>query len=151
MIGPHERRWVGLCAVVALVCAATAAGGRVAAQEGQTTWSGVYTDAQAARGERVYNSSCDSCHGDILTGGEMGPGLAGGSFMGFWDGLSLGDLYQVMSISMPQDNPGSLDTSEYVDVIAYMLQRSEFPAGSEELPADEDGLRAVTIQAEEGQ
>ena len=109
----------------------------------------MYTDAQAARGENVYYSSCAACHGDILTGGEMGPGLAGSSFMGFWEGLSLGDLYQVMSISMPQDNPGSLDTSEYVDVIAYMLQRSEFPAGSEEL--HEDGLSDVQIQATQGQ
>ena len=52
---------------------------------------------------------------------------------------------------MPQDNPGSLETAQYVDVIAYMLQRSEFPSGSEELPADQDGLRAVTIQATQGQ
>ena len=150
MIGPHGRTWGGLCAA-ALVCAAAAAGSRVAAQEGQTTSSGVYTEAQAARGEAIYNSSCAVCHGDNLGGSEMGPELAGGSFVGFWAGLSLGDLYQVMSISMPQDNPGSLDTAEYVDVIAYMLQRSEFPAGSEELPADLDGLRAVTIQAAEGQ
>ena len=148
MIGPHGRTWAGLCAAV-LVCVATAAGSRVAAQEAQTTRSGVYTDAQAARGEDVYNSSCASCHGDILTGGEMGPELAGGSFVGFWAGLSLGDLFQVMSISMPQDNPGSLDPAEYVDVIAYMLQRSEFPAGSEEL--HEDGLSDVEIQAAEGQ
>lgn len=127
-----------------------ASGARVAAQEEQTTTSsGVYTDAQAARGEDIYNSSCAVCHGDNLAGSEMGPELAGGSFVGFWAGLSLGDLFQVMSISMPQDNPGSLDTAEYVDVIAYMLQRSEFPAGSEEL--HEDGLSNVEIQATEGQ
>ena len=150
MNGPHGRTWAGLCAAV-LACAAMAAGGPVAAQEGQSTWSGVYTDAQAARGEDVYNGSCAVCHGDDLAGSEMGPGLAGNSFLGFWDGLSLGDLFMVMSVSMPQDNPGSLDTAEYVDVIAYMLQRSDMPTGSEELPADQDGLRAVTIQAAEGQ
>ncbi len=111
----------------------------------------MYTDAQAARGETVYNANCAVCHGDNLGGNEMGPELAGGSFVGFWDGLSLGDLFMVMSVSMPQDNPGSLGTSQYVDVIAYMLQRSEFPSGSAELPADQDGLRAVTIQATEGQ
>ena len=148
MIRRHGRTWFGLCAA-GLLCAAFAAD--LAAQEGQSTWSGVYTDAQAARGETVYNANCAVCHGDNLGGNEMGPELAGNSFVGFWDGLSLGDLLMVMSVSMPQDNPGSLDTAEYVDVIAYMLQRSEFPAGSEELPADQDGLRAVTIQATEGQ
>lgn len=121
------------------------AAGRPVAQE-QSTWSGVYTSAQASRGEDVYHSSCGVCHGDDLSGGEMGPGLAGNSFLSFWDGLSLGDLYQVMSVSMPQDNPGSLDVAQYVDVIAYMLERSEFPTGDNEL--SEDALGDVTIQAQ---
>ena len=121
------------------------AAGRPAVQE-QSTWSGVYTSGQASRGEGVYNSTCAVCHGDDLSGGEMGPGLAGNSFLSFWDGLSLGDLYQVMSVSMPQDNPGSLDAAQYVDVIAYMLQQSEFPNGDNEL--SEDALGDVTIQAQ---
>ena len=121
------------------------AAGRPAAQE-QSTWSGVYTDAQASRGEAVYHSSCAVCHGDDLSGGEMGPGLAGSSFLNFWDGLSLGDLYMVMSVSMPQDNPGSLDPAEYVDVIAFMLQQSEFPTGDDEL--SEGALGDVAIQAQ---
>ena len=119
--------------------------------QGKSTWNGVYTDAQASRGASVFSATCAVCHGDDLSGSEMGPGLAGGSFLEFWDGLSLGDLYQVMSISMPQDNPGSLEISQYVDVIAYMLQSSDFPSGDEELPADETGLREVTIQAQQGQ
>ena len=121
------------------------AAGRLEAQE-QSTWSGVYTSAQASRGEEVYHSSCSVCHGDDLSGGEMGPGLAGNSFISFWDGLSLGDLYNVMSVSMPQDNPGSLDTAQYVDVIAYMLQESELPTGNGEL--SEGALGDVAIQAE---
>ena len=128
--------WLGLAPGAAL---------RLAAQE-QSTWSGVYTNAQASRGESVYNSSCAVCHGDDLSGSEMGPGLAGNSFLSFWDGLSLGDLYQVMSVSMPQDNPGSLDVAQYVDVIAYMLQQSEFPTGDGEL--GEGNLGEVTIQAQ---
>lgn len=120
------------------------------AQE-KSTWSGVYTDAQASRGESVYTASCSVCHGDNLGGSEMGPGLAGSSFLEFWDGLSLGDLLQVMSVSMPQDNPGSLETAQYVDVIAYMLQASEMPAGNEELPVDDSGLGEVTIKAQDGQ
>lgn len=149
--GGRFTRLGHLC-VVATVIAALAgwqafAGGTagLAAQE-QSTWSGVYTGAQASRGETLYNSSCAVCHGDDLAGSEMGPGLAGSSFLNFWEGLSLGDLYQVMSVSMPQDNPGSLDTAEYVDLIAYMLQESEMPAGDGEL--SEDALGGITIQAE---
>lgn len=123
-------------------------GGAVAAQ-GKSPWDGVYTDAQASRGETVYTASCAVCHGDDLSGSEMGPGLAGSSFLEFWDGLSLGDLYQVMSVSMPQDSPGSLEFSQYVDVIAYMLQKSEYPAGGDELPADEGGLGEVMIKAQQ--
>lgn len=120
-----------------------------AAAQDKTTWDGVYTDGQASRGETVYTANCAVCHGDDLSGGEMGPGLAGSSFVEFWDGLSLGDVYQVMSVSMPQDNPGSLEISQYVDVIAYMLWRSEYPSGSDELPADEAGLGEVMIKAQQ--
>ena len=126
----------------------TLSGAALAVQD-KTAWDGVYTDAQASRGESVYTASCAVCHGDDLAGSEMGPGLAGSSFLEFWDGLSLGDLYQVMSVSMPQDNPGSLDIAQYVDVIAYMLQKSEYPSGGEELPADEGGLGEVMIKAQQ--
>ncbi len=145
----RRLRWcaagLALAALVGWQGLAGAAVNRPAAQE-QSTWSGVYTSGQASRGEEVYHSSCGVCHGDDLSGGEMGPGLAGNSFISFWDGLSLGDLYNVMSVSMPQDNPGSLDTAQYVDVIAYMLQESEFPTGDGEL--SEDALGDVAIQAE---
>ena len=144
------RRWCVPFAAAVAVAGWQALGtggvaGGLAAQE-QSTWSGVYTSAQASRGESVYNSSCAVCHGDDLAGSEMGPGLAGSSFVSFWDGLSLGDLYMVMSVSMPQDNPGSLEVSEYVDVIAYMLQESEFPAGEADL--SEEALGGITIQAQ---
>ena len=41
-------------------------------------------------------------------------------------------------------------TAGTIAVAAFaVLQRSEFPSGGEELPADEAGLREVTIQAAE--
>ena len=148
--GVRRRRWyVAVAAAVAVAgwqALGLAAGGSGPAAQGQSTWSGVYTSAQASRGETVYNSSCAVCHGDDLAGSEMGPGLAGSSFISFWDGLSLGDLYMVMNVSMPQDNPGSLETAEYVDVIAYMLQESEFPEGDGDLT--EEALADITIQAQ---
>ena len=148
-----KNRFIAIASLVGFVLLqinVVALNGEESAQ-GKSTWSGIYTDAQASRGESVYRSSCAVCHGDDLAGSEMGPGLAGSAFLEFWDGLSLGDLLQVITISMPQDNPGSLETSEYVDVIAYMLQKSEFPTGSEELPEDQSGLGEFVISAQEGQ
>ena len=142
-----RRGWRhGACATGLVLAAALGWPGGVAAQE-QSTWSGVYTDAQASRGKTVYDESCTVCHGDNLAGGELGPPLAGGAFLEFWEGLTLADVHQVMSISMPQDNPGSLEAAQYVDIIAYMLRTSEFPTGGDEL--SEDTLGEITIQVEQ--
>src|SRR5262249_50257110 len=43
------------------------------AQQTKTQWNGIYTEAQAARGEPLYAQNCASCHGPELTGGEMAP------------------------------------------------------------------------------
>ena len=90
-------------AVVSLV----AAGMVVTAQE-KSQWDGVYTEAQAQRGEPLYQQYCSSCHGPDMAGGEMAPGLAGGEFSANWNDLSLGQLFERMRTSMPQNNPGSL-------------------------------------------
>src|SRR5688572_20716713 len=85
----------------------TGALGTVAAQD-KSQWDGVFTEEQAKRGEPLYTQQCSSCHGPDLGGGEMAPGLVGGDFAANWNDLSLGDLFERMRISMPQNNPGSL-------------------------------------------
>jgi mono/diheme cytochrome c family protein len=80
------------------------------AQEGtRSVWDGVYTDAQAKRGQGLYNQHCASCHGDQLTGGEMAPPLAGGEFLSNWNGLTLGDLFERIRKTMPLNEPGNLN------------------------------------------
>src|SRR5262249_10822653 len=61
----------------------------VAAQQPKSQWDGVYTEAQAKRGEGFYSQYCASCHGPDLAGGEMAPGLTGGEFASNWNDLSL--------------------------------------------------------------
>ena len=39
-----------------------------AAQGGKTSMDGVYSDAQAKRGEALYGETCASCHGPALGG-----------------------------------------------------------------------------------
>jgi mono/diheme cytochrome c family protein len=111
--------------------------------QGKTTLDGIYGDAQAARGEKVYGTSCMTCHGDDLSGGGQTPPLAGKEFNSDWNDLSMGDLYDRTHLSMPADKPGSLTPEQTVDVIAYLLKKGSFPAGQADLPTDTAALKAI--------
>ena len=100
-----------------------------------SVWDGVYTDKQAKRGTPLYSQFCASCHGPDLTGGEMAPALAGADFSSNWNGLTLGDLFERMRTSMPQNDPGGLSRQQNADILAYMLSSNKFPAGTTELGA----------------
>jgi len=118
--------------------------------KGQTTksvWDGVYTTEQANRGRQGYADSCASCHGPELTGGEMAPALAGGEFMAGWDGLTVGDLFERIRISMPQNSPGSLSGAQNADILAFMLASNKFPAGTSELGKDAMILKTIKFEA----
>ena len=67
----------------------------------QSVWDGVYTAEQARRGQPIYNKHCASCHGEQLTGGEDSPPLTGGAFLANWNGLTVGDLFERIRVSMP--------------------------------------------------
>src|SRR4249919_1036204 len=113
---------------------AFSARGTVAAQAPKSQWDGVYTADQAKRGEPLYAQYCASCHGPDLSGGEMAPGLTGGEFASNWNDLSLGDLFERIRVSMPQNSTGSLSRQQNADILAYILSKASVPAGSTELP-----------------
>jgi S-disulfanyl-L-cysteine oxidoreductase SoxD len=120
----------------------------VSAQTAKSQWDGVYTAEQAKRGDAVYAEKCSSCHGTELNGGEMAPGLVGGEFTANWNDLSLGDLFERMRISMPQNNPGSLSRQQNADVLAYILSKGGYPAGTTELGSQTEVLNAVKFVAQ---
>lgn len=135
-------------AMAAILGVTVAAGfGSVSAQKPKSQWDGVYTAEQGKRGEPVYRERCANCHGPDLTGGEMAPGLTGGEFAANWNDLSLGDLFERMRISMPQDNPGSLSRAQNADVLAFILQKGGYPAGEMELPGQTDVLNEIKFLA----
>ena len=111
--------------------------------QGTTTADGVYSDAQAARGEAVYGKACASCHQADLSGDGQTPALTGKDFNADWTDQSLGDLFDRTRISMPADKPGSLQPAEVADVIAFLLKKTKFPAGQTELPTDLAALKAI--------
>ena len=150
------------CISVVLACAsvnglatetaAAATGARALAGLQETTSTvldGVFSAAQARRGRRVYTQNCESCHGQELKGGEMAPSVAGSDFIVFWTELPVGSLFERIKVSMPEDGPGRLTDEEYTDVVAYLLEANDYPAGEEEMPADKAALDKIMIVAAE--
>ncbi len=107
---------------------------------------GVYTNAQARRGDKLYAEHCSLCHLPSMTGKEPAPELAGDLFLSKWLGLSVGDLFLRISTTMPVSNPGILPEDQYADLVALLLQANNFPAGDEELSADQDFMDGIKIQ-----
>jgi cytochrome c len=134
------RGWLTSYMLAAGVALAAAQGGAA-----RSVWEGVYTEAQAARGEAVSEEQCARCHGPTLAGAEAAPALVGDVFNSSWDGVPLGELAQRIRDSMPLDAPGSLSRRQTTDIMAYMLKRGRVPAGATELPTDTGALDQITF------
>ena len=117
----------------------------VVSAQGKTTMDGVYTAAQATRGEKVYSDSCASCHQTDLSGGGQTPELAGQEFNSDFKDLPLSDLFDRTRLTMPADKPGSLTPNQAADLIAFLLLKAKFPAGQTELPPDMAALKTITF------
>lgn len=107
----------------------------------------VYSEAQALRGEALYQQHCSLCHGARLQGNPAAP-LTGEAFRGRWeDGKhTLDDLYYIIRSLMPNNAPGSLSKAQYADVVAYVLKINNYPAGEAELVPKAAAMKAVILQ-----
>lgn len=110
----------------------------IGAQEKTSVKAGVYTAAQADRGQALFRSKCASCHAPNRFTDDF--------FYTSFAGKPLWEMFDVISDSMPEDNPGSMKKEEYADVIAYLLKLNNFPAGATELPIDKDALSAILME-----
>ena len=102
-----------------------------------------YTEPQARRGQRAFRQVCSDCH---YTSEFKGP-----VFTDVWARRTARDLYRELRRTMPDDNPGGLPRQTYVDVMAYILELNGYPAGSDELPPDDEILRSFRLTPPEGQ
>jgi mono/diheme cytochrome c family protein len=112
----------------------------------RTTWDAVYSEAQAVRGESLYVRSCARCHQASLAGADESPPLAGGAFLGNWNGLPLSNLEVRVRTTMPSDSVGIYDRRVVTDVIAYLLKANGYPAGAAPLSSDADSLKAIVLR-----
>jgi mono/diheme cytochrome c family protein len=110
----------------------------LAQDEPRTLRDGVFSAAQAARGERLFESICMNCH-------EIAEFTAAGAYLEDVEGEPLWDTFEYVWNEMPEDEPSSLDPAEYADVLAYIFSIYGLPAGESDLPVDRDSLRAITI------
>ena len=100
---------------------------------------GVFTAAQASRGERTFRDVCAACHDT----GEF----SGGRFRISWVGRPVGELFETISTLMPEADPGSLSRGQYAAIVAYLLQLNDYPAGDAELPTNGRALGQLEIVA----
>lgn len=123
------RSWSAVLTAALLVAAATTL---VNAQGTRTVKDGVYSNAQAARGQTLYAQRCAACHGPAMQGAQ-GPPLTGDAFVSRWQTEPLSSLFTKIAKTMPLDAPGDLTAQQSADVLAHLLKSSGFPAGRTEL------------------
>ena len=126
-------------AVLGAATAGLAMAWGLAAQNGErTARDRVYSQEQAARGERLFESICMNCH-------EITEFTAAGAYLDDVEGKPLWETFDYVSAEMPEDDPASLLPEEYAAVLAYIFSVYGLPSGDAELPVDQASLEAITI------
>jgi cytochrome c len=141
---------VVLCVVGGAIAGGSLTSASASAQAMRTTRDGVFTIAQARRGEEIYLRECTLCHRDNLLGNSVdgGPPLRGLQFTTRWQDIDVETLVSTVEALMPLEEPGSLSRQEYVDILGYVLWANQLPAGEDELPTGPDDLQKIIVTFE---
>lgn len=126
----------GAFALAAIPAVAAQEAGTAVPAGAKTIWTGVFSDAQAARGERVFVEKCAYCHRADLSGGEIGKPLRGVPFLIRWEG-KLSSLFFKIGNTMPQDKPATMEPGDVTDILSFIMKMNAVPSGTTELTADE--------------
>jgi mono/diheme cytochrome c family protein len=129
--------------LLAVIPIAAAIAGPAAAQQSGPA----FTEAQVERGRALYQKNCQDCHGTQLDNGEFGGApLKGSYFRQHWGSGDVAGLFGYVSALMPPDRPGQLSPQSYVDLTAFLLSSNGYAAGGEELTADPDAQRRMSMK-----
>ena len=136
----HVRRGAVLIAWSALAALAVQRAGAQQAPvapppASRSARTGVYSAAQAQRGQERYALMCQSCH---TPASQASP-----AFVNAWNGRTLLALFAYIELSMPMSDPGVLTPEECAELVAYLLKLNGFPPGPTDLSTNPDTLRGV--------
>ena len=135
---------IWLASVSGSALQATQAAAPGAAQK--SVWDGVFTAEQADRGAAAFKTACSECHGNDLAGDGFAPALTGSDFMGNWNELSVGDLFERIRISMPPSGPSAVTPAQKADIVAHIMNVNKFPVGQTELEPKTEVLKGIKIE-----
>ncbi|MBN8831035.1 MAG: cytochrome c [Sphingomonadales bacterium] len=110
-----------------------------------STRQGVYDEAQAQAGARLYATRCAMCHGRMREGTYETPALQD-RFIANWSKAPVKNLYDYLARAMPQFAPGSLKPEETAQIVAYLLKANALPSGSRPLPVDGPALARIMLE-----
>ena len=96
------------------------------------TMDGVYTAAQAQRGEGVFRAVCSECH-EPADWTDQG-------FLNRWNEDSVFRLWYYIFERMPHGNPMTLSRVQVTDALTYIFQLNGLPTGTAELGTDDDSI-----------
>lgn len=132
---------VGAALALIGVTGASLAGGPLAqnaSSPARSVLDGVFTAGQAARGLQQFKLTCTSCHSPADHSGRK--------FEEKYQGITVGDLFDLMSNTMPEKEPGSLKPEEYASILAFLLSETGYKAGDKDLPSDLESLKKIRIE-----
>jgi len=103
-----------------------------------TVLDGVFSEAQARRGQAAYTATCGACHGSALEG-VSAPELKGSHFLERWREDTLDTIYSYIKDNMPlgrtPDAPRIPD-NDYVDILTHVLNVNGYRTGENDLTVD---------------
>jgi mono/diheme cytochrome c family protein len=105
---------------------------------GRTVRDGIFSAGQVERGRDAFTWICMDCH-------EIEEFTGPGAYLEEMDGESVWDVFEYVWAEMPEDNPASLEPSEYADVLAYVLSVYGLPTGPADMPTDQATLEEIAI------
>ncbi len=130
----------------------------------RTVPDGVFSDAQAARGQALYAQRCAGCHGPALEGAQA-PALTGEAFTTKFRMEPLSALFIKIRYTMPPLPPPNaapqapspadpkppanapvaprLTPQQGADLVAHVLKSNGFPAGKTDFPSADATTSAI--------
>jgi hypothetical protein len=117
--------------------------------------AGYYTRAQALRGRTAYNRNCLFCHPvdanlwTLENNSSIGVRTLGGRFIErvYHGRVLYPSVYHLYTklLAMPGFDNKAISPQVRADILAYILERNDLPAGEEELTPDAGRMKAMPL------